>query len=97
MIINENKIIEIKELYYNPNKTLIYEKETLCKLYFKDERILIKNKNYITLYNIHFSEFDNFINKFQENIIYDDYILLINKFVNDYSKNTPYNIFFNEN
>lgn len=93
---NKNKIIEIKELYYSPNKTLIYEQEILCKIYFKDERILIKNTNYITLYNIHLSEFDNFINEYHENKIYDDYILLTNRFVNDYSKNIPYNIFFNE-
>lgn len=96
MDLQKIKIIEIKEYYYNPKKKLIYETEILCKIYFVDDRILIKNLNYITLFNIHKSEFDVFISKFQESKIYDDYIILINKFVNDNLKNTPYNIFFNE-
>jgi hypothetical protein len=82
-----NIIIEIKELYYTNKHILIYEKEDLYKINIKNDRLLIKNKNYITIYNINSSNLDKFINSFHENKIYGNYIILINKFFNDYNGN----------
>ena len=82
-----NIIIEINELYYNNKKTLIYEEEKTLKIKLNEDRLLIKNRNNITIYNIHYSNFDKFINSFHENKINRNYISLTNKFFNDYNGN----------
>ena len=49
--------------------------------------VLVVDQTLEVSYNIHYSNFDKFINSFHENKINKNYITLTNKFFNDYNGN----------